>query len=271
MVETIVVAILLIAAVVIIVVRRQLDRVTVYEFQRGLRYKDGRLVGVVEPGRYWILGPSTIIQHVDVRERVVSIPGQEIVTADGFSIKVSLTIRQKVVDPIVALTAVDDHQAAIYAVIQVALREAIGAVNIDELLQRRTEISDDVFRRSVGQVRAVGVELVSVKVKDLMFPGPLKRTFAQVVEARQQGLAALEKARGETAALRNLANAGRMVESHPSLLQLRLLQQLEASKGNTIVLGFPATSTPIPVRSEPAGPTPELPTGPFAEDLADTD
>jgi len=92
--------------------------------------------------------------------------------------------------------------------------------------------------------------LLSVQVKDLMFPGPLKKVFAQVTEARQQGLAAVEKARGETAALRGPANAARLVDANPALLHLRTLQQLSASSGNTLIVGLPPGSTPVPVSGQ---------------------
>ena len=96
-----------------------------------------------------------------------------------------------------------------------------------------------------------------------MFPGDLKRTMAKVVQARKEGQAALEKARGETAAPRNLANAARLTEGNPPLMQLRLLQQLAGSSGNTVVLGFPAASTPLPVSrpvvEEGLPPAPEAP------------
>jgi regulator of protease activity HflC (stomatin/prohibitin superfamily) len=248
MVEGILLGALVVAAVGFVAYRSWFHDVTVYESQRGLRYDKGRLVGILEPGRYRINRRTTMVQLVDIRESVTTIPGQEIVTSDGFSIKLSLSVRYRVVDPATAFTKVDSYLSAMYAEIQVALRETISAMTIDDVLQRRNEIADDVLARSKEPVLTLGVEVISAKVKDLMFPGPLKKTFAQVIEARQQGLAALERARGETAALRNLANAGRLVESNPSLLQLRLLQQLEASSGNTIVLGFPQSSTPIPVR-----------------------
>jgi hypothetical protein len=80
-----------------------------------------------------------------------------------------------------------------------------------------------------------------------MFPGELKKIFTQVVRARQEGLAALEKARGETAALRNLANAAQLVDRNPSLMQLRLLQVIGQQSGNTVVLGVPSSSGPIPI------------------------
>ena len=83
-----------------------------------------------------------------------------------------------------------------------------------------------------------------------MFPGKLKEIFAQVVNARKEGLAALEKARGETAAMRNLANAARMMESNPNLMQLRLLQALGKSSGNTLILGMPPHTMPVHVSKE---------------------
>jgi regulator of protease activity HflC (stomatin/prohibitin superfamily) len=93
------------------------------------------------------------------------------------------------------------------------------------------------------------VELLGVDVRDVMVPTELKRAFAGIVAARREGEAALERARGETAALRSLANAGRMIEDNPGLLQLRILQQLGGSSGNTIMLGVPGPdgrSTPPP-------------------------
>jgi len=250
-----------VAAIVLIVVRGLVRQVTVFEYQRGLRYRSGRVAGLVGPGRHWIFRPTTSIQLVDVRETFLAVAGQEVVTSDSVSVKLSLLVRYRLVDPIVALTQIDNYYQAVYSLVQVALREAVGALTIDDVLQRREEIGPEVLRRSAEDTRGVGVELISVDVRDLMFPGPLKKTFAQVIEARQQGLAALEKARGETAALRSLANAARMVEANPALLQLRLIQQLEATKGHTIVLGMPTTTTPVPIRSDGPSTAPELGSG----------
>lgn len=96
----------------------------------------------------------------------------------------------------------------------------------------------------------LGLRLISVNLKDIMFPGKLKEVFAQVVNAKKEGLAALEKARGETAALRNLANAAKMLEGNPNLMQLRLLQAIKEPSGNTFVLGMPSPSVPMPIIQE---------------------
>jgi regulator of protease activity HflC (stomatin/prohibitin superfamily) len=98
----------------------------------------------------------------------------------------------------------------------------------------------------------MGLSLLEVEIKDVMFPGELKKIFTQVVKARQEALAALERARGETAALRSLANAAHLIERNPALMQLRLLQVVGQNTGNTVVLGVPAQSGPIPIRTRGA-------------------
>lgn len=103
---------------------------------------------------------------------------------------------------------------------------------------------------------AIGIELQDAALRDLTFPGELKKIFAQVVKARQEGLAALEKARGETAALRNLANAAALIERNPVLMQLRALQVLAQQPGNTLVLGMQQSGPVIPLRDKAAA---ELP------------
>lgn len=258
--DLVVLVVVAIGALVLVAVASSLfGRVTIYEYQRGLRFRNGSFAGLLGPGRHWIYRPSTKITPVDIRESLFSVPGQEVVTSDGFSVKLSLVVGHKVVDPLVALTKVENFHQVVYSAAQIQLREVVSGMTIDDLLQRRNEIGPAILERTAESARAAGVELLSVDVKDLMFPGPLKKTFTQVVEARQQGLAALEKARGETAALRNLANAARLVDANPSLLQLRLLQQLEGSSGNTLVVGFPTNSTPLPVRSDATDKPAELP------------
>ena len=110
---------------------------------------------------------------------------------------------------------------------------------IEEILGARSTIGPAILERTASKLARIGIELLSVEVRDLMVPGDLKRVFAGVVAARKEGEAGLERVRGETAALRNLANAGRMVEDNPGLLQLRMLQQLGGSSGNTVMLTMP--------------------------------
>jgi regulator of protease activity HflC (stomatin/prohibitin superfamily) len=255
-------AVLIVLLVVASIIRGRFDRVTIFEYERGLRYDKGRFTGTVGPGRYWLVRNRSSIERIDTRPTVVTVPGQEVITADGVSIRVSLAVEYEIADPAVAVNEHEDSRGALYVAAQIGLRELVSKTEIDVLLERRGEFGAELRERTAETARALGLELRSVELKDLMFPGELRRTFAQVVAARKEGLAALERARGETAALRNLANAARVMAGNPSLMHLRLLQELGKSAGNTIVLGLPSSTTPLPLRD--AGPPgggepPELP------------
>jgi len=230
-------------------------RITVLEYERGLEYSRGRFQSVLEPGPYWYVPFLTLIQKLDVRPRFVSITGQEVLSSDGVTLKVSLAANFEIVDPNLAVNKVHDFQQALYLELQLALREIVGAADIDTVLGGRHDLSKKLMEIAAPKASGLGLKLISVSLKDIMFPGRLKEIFAQVVNARQEGLAALEKARGETAALRHLANAAKMMEGNPYLMQLRLLQTLGETSGNTLVLGMPAESVPIPISSKT---TPEV-------------
>jgi len=211
-------------------------KVTVFEYQRGLLYVQGRFVRVLEPGRYWLRRRDTVVRLVDVRPAYVTIPAQELLTADGVGLKVTVAAQFEIADLDRAFNKVADVMTALYLTVQMALRRVIGAAKIDELLEARDRFGEQLVALARDGVAEIGLRLIDADIKDIMFPGELKRIFAQVVQARQEGLAALEKARGETAALRNLANAAKLVQENPALLQLRMLQAVAAQPGNTFVL-----------------------------------
>ncbi len=228
--------------------RRFVDRVTVFEFQRGLRYDRGRFTRVVPPGQYRLLRRRSSITLLDVRPRVVTVPGQEVITSDGVSVRASLLAEYEISDPAVAINEHADFRDAFYSALQLALREVVAKKEIDVLLEERVSIGATLTEMTRAEASRLGLELARVELKDLMFAGELRRIFAQVVTARKEGLASLERARGETAALRSLANAARVMDGNPSLMHIRLLQELGGSSGNTIVVGFPTSSTPLPLR-----------------------
>lgn len=219
-------------------------QLTVYEFERGLRYRAGRFAGELAPGRYWYSARSGRITKVDVRPATVTVPGQELITSDGIGVKVSVLATIEVADAARAINKVQNYLQTVYATIQVALREEIAGMTIENLLADRSSLGKKILDRSAAALAEIGVSLKTADLRDVMLPGDLKRVFAQEVSARKEGAAALEKARGETAALRNLANAARMIQDNPALYQLRLLQQLGATGGNTLVVGQ-ADSLPV--------------------------
>lgn len=233
-------AVALVAAAAVL--SRIIRRVTVFEYQHALRFRQGRFAGVLEPGSYWTLTPLTTIQFLEARPQVATIPGQEVLSADGVSLKVSLLLHLRISDPKAATLEAASYQEALYAKAQAALRVAIGEKPIEEVLESRAELSARLQAEVEPAATALGVELRALSIKDIMFPGSLKEAFSQAARAKQEGQAALERARGETAALRNLANAGRMLQDNPGLFQLRLLQSASEAGKLVVNVGPPADS-----------------------------
>ena len=223
-------------------------KVVIFEFQRGMLYREGRFIRVLEPGRYLLRARDTLVRPVDIRPAFVTIPGQEVLSSDGVTLKVSIVAQYEVADLDVAFNKTQDAMSALYLTLQMALRDIVGGAKIDELLENRSRFAEGLVQAATEPIAALGLRLLAADIKDIMFPGELKKIFAQVVQAKQEGLAALEKARGETAALRNLANAARAVNDNPALLQLRMLQAIGGAPGSTLVVGLPGV---IPVAPKP--------------------
>ncbi|HOY10114.1 MAG TPA: slipin family protein, partial [Candidatus Omnitrophota bacterium] len=197
------------------------------------KYRKGRFVGVLNAGRYWIFFPGTTVKKIDVRPKFISVPGQEVLSVDSVTLKVSVAARYEIADPNLAVNKIENYTEAFYAVVQLAIREIIGSMKIDEILEQRPVLNQKLMDLTAGKVEEMGIRLQLIGIKDIMFPGELKKVFAKVIEAQKEGLAALERARGETAVLRNLANVAKVLEDNPALMPLRALQ----STGNTVVIG----------------------------------
>lgn len=240
------------AAVVLLIGRKILaiKRVTVYEYQKALKYTKGRYQETLGPGQYWIFPWRSSIVPVDVRPEFITIPGQDVLSADGVTLKVSLAAQFEVSDPHVAVNKNANFRNSLYLLLQMALREIVGKEKIDVLLENRAGISTKLMELTTPKGTELGLKLTLADVKDIMFPGEMKKVFAQVVKAQKEGQAALEKARGETAALRNLANAARIMDDNPNLLPLRALQALTDSSGSTLVFGLPNNAISIPKGAE---------------------
>lgn len=232
---------LALVAIVAAIVRGQFDTVTVFEYERALRFVRGRLVGELGAGRYLFLRRSTEIRRVDTRSTLLVVNGQEVLSKDGVAIKASLTATYRVVDVRLSVLAAESYATSLYTDLQQALRVAISGVDVEALLAARNDLSDQILRAVQEPAARLGLEVERVAIRDLTLPGELKKIFAQVLQARQEGLAALERARGETAALRSLANGAQMMERHPQLMQMRLLQVAEQSAALTMSVGVPAT------------------------------
>jgi len=244
----VIVFLVLVAILAAIAARFLLSVVTIRDYQRGLHYRGGKLVGLLSTGTHYAIKPMSEIQVLDVRPALLTVPGQEILTSDGVALKISLTARYVVSDPVAAITNDQSWLTALYAALHAGLRDAVAGRTADDVLAKRGEIGPQIAAAVASDITRIGVELLNVDVRDVMVPAELKRAYAGIVAARREGEAALERARGEQAALRALANAGRLLEASPGLLQLRVIQQLWASSGNTIMLGIggPDGRPPMP-------------------------
>jgi len=213
----------------------------------GLLYHKGRFVELLNPGRHIRWGRFYGQNLIDLRKTVLAIAGQEVLTADNVALKLSLSVSYQVTDPAMAVNETQNWHTVFYNAVQLAARAVVNGVAVEALINQRFEIGAQLLARVQPEAAQVGVTVLAVEVKDVMFPADLKRAFADVLKAKQEGQAALERARGETAALRNLANAARVLEGNPALMNLRLMQSLATSQnaGNTLVVGVPGGFVPL--------------------------
>lgn len=210
-------------------------RIVVEEWERVLLYRDGRFQEELGPGRHRRRGWRRRSVRLSVRPRLLTVAGQEVLTSDGLSVKVSLLVRSRVADGRRWYEAVEQPDAFVYGALQVAVRVAVAARSLDELLAARAELGSELAAAAAATAADVGIAIDEVAVRDVMVPAEVRRAATEAATARAHGLAALERARGEVASTRALANAAKMIADNPALLQLRTLQAVE-SGGATVIL-----------------------------------
>lgn len=200
-----------------------------------VRYRHGAVLDVLPAGRHRRVR-STRVVEVDLRERLLAVAPQEVPTADeGVVVRVSAAVRWEVDDPAAWLDRSVDPAASLYLATQVALRESFAGRPIADLTGRGSAVPSGDLTRAVATAMApLGLRVLEVVVKDVVLPAELRHAAVAVLTARQRGLAQLETARAETAALRSLANGARLLDSHPALARLRLVQS--APPGAQVVL-----------------------------------
>lgn len=211
--------------------------IVVERHEQVLAVRDGEVVEVLGPGRHRRTR-RTIYERVDVRSRVTTIAPQEILTADGATVKVSAAVRWQVGDP-VAYTSTLDPESVVYLAVQIALRDQLAGREAAEVVRTgRRDAGPAVLEAARRAAETVGMTIVEVVIKDIVLPHDLRQAYADLIATRQRGQAQLEAARAESAALRSMANAARLLDEHPALERLRLVQA--ASYGSRLVLDLGA-------------------------------
>jgi regulator of protease activity HflC (stomatin/prohibitin superfamily) len=219
----------------------------------GLVYQHGLFVRRNNAGRHVIWGFGWTVKLIDLRKTSLLVAGQEVLTADNVGLKLSLLVTCQITDPAKATHETQNWVGDLYNTAQLAVRAVVGGIAVEALLNQRLEIGAQLLARVKADADKIGVNIFTIEVKDVMFPAELKRAFTDVLKAKQEGHAALERARGESASLRNLANAARLLDGNPALQNLRLMQSLTSvqNAGNTLVLGVPGGFVPLKQQTTP--------------------
>lgn len=219
---------------------------TVFEYQKGLLFHKGRLTRIVDAGAYALSRKHDYLYKMDMRPILYSVPGQEILTKDKISIKLTAGGTYAINDPKAAFTSSVSYAATFYADAQGAMRDIISQYDLETLLGDRTAINAALHEALAPKAIAIGLELKDFIIRDIMLPAGLKKAFGGLLEAQKEAQVALEKARGEQAVLRSLANTSRLYSEHPSLLSARLMQALDTG-AHTLVINADKTAAPLVV------------------------
>jgi regulator of protease activity HflC (stomatin/prohibitin superfamily) len=223
------------------------------EGQVGLVYRDGVYDRQLGPGRHRI-GMRELLTPVSIAPQLIVVSGQEVLSADGFQPRLTAVTSFTVTD---AHRAVSSHDAGyremLLLELQIALRTLAAIRPAEDLIRiPRATLDAELLAAVHAPASALGLAVVSVRLRDVILPADLRRLLTGVEKARREGQVALERAHAEQAALRSLANAARMLRNNPELQNLRLIQALAEGKGATVVLGSPTGL--VPLREGPTDP-----------------
>ena len=221
---------------------RLLDICRVEREHVGVLFQDGKYIDTLSPGLYafWRDVAVAKIVEVDMRETTLDVGGQEIMTADKVTLRMNAVVTFRVVDARQAVTASDGAQQSLYREVQLALRAVVGASELDSFLVAKDEMARELENTVRDRATHLGLEVVSIGIRDVILPGDMKDLMNKVTEAKKAAEANLIVRREETAAMRSQANTAKVLDSNPTLMRLRELEVLEkiASTGNlNVVLG----------------------------------
>jgi len=233
----------IIGVVVIIIVLFALSGLRVVnQYERGVIFVLGRLIGAKGPGVFWVPPIISKMRKIDLRIITIELPPQESVTRDNVTVKVSAVVYFYVVNPNDAVNNVLDYYRATVQIAQTTLRSVIGQSTLDQLLTDREDINRAIQRIIDEHTERWGIKVTTVEVKDVELPVSMQRAMAKQAEAEREKRAKVLLAEGEFLAAQTLADAARLISTEPAALQLRYLQtlvEIAAEKNSTVVFPLP--------------------------------
>ena len=202
---------------------------TVGQGEVGLAFVDGVHIGRLAPGAhtYWNGQKHVHVEIVDLRELGVEVTGQELLTQDKVSLRLNVSVRYRISDPEKAVLEHAGYTDAFYRVLQLALRDEVQKLTLDELLSRKDDVGKAISVRAAESAAALGIQIVSAGLRDVILPGEMRLILNQLVEAERRAQANLITRREETAATRSLLNTARLLDENPTLMRLKELEHAE--------------------------------------------
>ncbi|MDT7944096.1 MAG: slipin family protein [Dehalococcoidia bacterium] len=214
----------------------------VQEYERGVIFRLGRLVGARGPGLFFILPFVERMVKVDLRVVTMDVPRQEAITRDNVTVKVDAVIYFRVVNPEDAVVKVADYIRATSLISQTTLRNVIGQSELDELLSRREQVNMRLQQIIDEATEPWGVKVTAVEVRDVILAPEMVRAIARQAEAERERRAKVINAEGEFQAAQRLAEAAQVMAQNPITVQLRFLQtlsEISTERNSTIVFPIP--------------------------------
>ena len=226
--------------IVVVIILSSIRQVN--EYERGILFQFGKFKRILNPGWNIVLPVIQSFTKVDVRTKAVDVPEQDAITKDNVSIRINAVIYYKVFDASKAIIAVERYQYAVSQLAQTTMRNAVGAVSLDELLTERDKISSEICNIIDAATDPWGIKVENVELKDIKLPAEMQRVIAKIAEAEREKEAVITKSRGEEESATHLANAASIMASTPGALHLRTLatlNDLSSDQSNTIIFAIP--------------------------------
>ena len=212
------------------------------EYQRGVIFRLGRLVGARGPGLFLIIPIVERMVIVDLRIVTMDVPRQDVITRDNVTVKVDAVVYFRVTDPNDAIVKVMDYVRATSLVAQTTLRSVLGQSELDDLLIKRDQVNQQLQQIIDEATEPWGVKVTIVEVRDIGLPQEMIRAMAKQAEAERERRAKIIHAEGEFQAAEKLAEAGKIMAATPTTLQLRYLQtltEISTERQSTIIFPVP--------------------------------
>ncbi|NLI29676.1 MAG: slipin family protein [Nitrospiraceae bacterium] len=212
------------------------------EYERGVVFRLGRVIPVKGPGLVLVWPVIDKLVKVSLRTVTMDVPPQDIITRDNITVKVNAVIYFRPIDPVKAVTEVEDFYYATSQIAQTTLRSILGQSQLDELLTNREQLNAELQKVIDTQTEPWGVKVSAVEVKNVDLPTEMLRAIARQAEAERERRAKIIHAEGELQASQKLADAARIISTEPATLQLRFLQtltEIATEKNSTIVFPVP--------------------------------